>query len=106
MIRAVEFAKSIGMTSIGITGFDGGKLKSLSDVSVHIPVDDMGMTEALHAVVLHLAMSQLRDRLDAAGWARRSTAGYCFWQTLTITRDQLFGSTRHRVSSRMRMRPL
>ncbi len=67
VIRAVEFAKSIGMTSIGVTGFDGGKLKSLSDVSVHIPVDDMGMTEALHAVVFHLAMSQLRERLDAAG---------------------------------------
>ena len=51
VIRGVEFAKSIGMTVIGVTGFDGGKLKSLADVSVHIPVDDMGMTEALHAVV-------------------------------------------------------
>ncbi len=67
VIRGVEFAKSIGMTVIGVTGFDGGKLKSLADVSVHIPVDDMGMTEALHAVVFHLAMSRLRERLAAAG---------------------------------------
>ena len=66
VIRGVEFAKSIGMTVIGVTGFDGGKLKSLADVSVHIPVDDMGMTEALHAVVFHLAMSRLRERLALA----------------------------------------
>jgi D-sedoheptulose 7-phosphate isomerase len=55
------------MTVIGVTGFDGGKLKALADVSVHIPVDDMGMTEALHGVVFHLAMCQLRERLAKAG---------------------------------------
>ena len=67
VIRAAEYAHSIGMTVIGVTGFDGGKLKALADVSVHIPVDDMGMTEALHGVVFHLAMCQLRERLAKAG---------------------------------------
>ena len=67
VIRATEYARSIGMTIIGVTGFDGGKLKALSDVSVHIPVDDMGMTEALHGVVFHLAMCRLRERLANAG---------------------------------------
>lgn len=67
VIRATEYARSIGMTVIGVTGFDGGKLKALSDVSVHIPVDDMGMTEALHGVVFHLAMCRLRERLAKAG---------------------------------------
>ena len=67
VIRAAEYARSIGMTVIGVTGFDGGKLKALSDVSVHIPVDDMGMCEALHGVVFHLAMCRLRERLAKAG---------------------------------------
>ncbi len=67
VIRAAEYAGSIGMTVIGVTGFDGGKLKALADVSVHIPVDDMGMTEALHGVVFHLAMCRLRERLAKAG---------------------------------------
>jgi len=66
VIRAAEYAHSIGMTVIGVTGFDGGKLKALADVSVHIPVDDMGMTEALHGVVFHLAMCRLRERLVKA----------------------------------------
>ena len=38
---------------------------SLAHESVHVPVDDMGMAEALHSVVFHLVMSRLRQRLDA-----------------------------------------
>jgi D-sedoheptulose 7-phosphate isomerase len=64
VLRAVEYARSIGIRTIGITGFDGGKLRKLADESVHIPVDDMGMTEALHSVVFHLVMSRLRDRVS------------------------------------------
>lgn len=67
ILRAAEYARSIGMTIIGVTGFDGGKLKTLADVSVHIPVNDMGMAEALHGVVFHLVMCRLRERLAQAG---------------------------------------
>ena len=63
VLRAVEYARSIGMKTIGVTGFDGGKLRTLADESVHVPVDDMGMCEALHGVVFHAAMCFLRERL-------------------------------------------
>ena len=63
VLRAVEYARSIGMKTIGVTGYDGGKLRPLSDVSVHIAIEDMGMCEALHGVVFHAAMCFLRERL-------------------------------------------
>ena len=63
VLRAVEYAHSIGMTTIGITGFDGGKLRTLAKESVHVPIDDMGMCEAVHGVVFHAAMCFLRERL-------------------------------------------
>lgn len=66
ILRAVAYAKSIGMTSIGVTGYDGGKLRKEADQSVHVPVWDMGMAEALHGVVFHIAMSRLRTRLSEA----------------------------------------
>ena len=66
VLRAVDYARSIGMRSIGVTGYDGGKLQKLADVSVHVPVWDMGMAEALHGVIFHLAMSRLRERVGAA----------------------------------------
>jgi D-sedoheptulose 7-phosphate isomerase len=67
VLRAVEYAHSIGMTTIGVTGFDGGKLRALAKESVHVPIDDMGMCEAVHGIVFHAAMCFLRERLADLG---------------------------------------
>ncbi|MCH2171476.1 SIS domain-containing protein [Myxococcota bacterium] len=64
ILRAVEYANATNMTTIGVTGFDGGKLREQVDQEVHVPVDDMGMCEALHGVVFHYAMAHLRQRLS------------------------------------------
>ena len=64
ILRAVDYAKSIDMKTIGVTGYDGGKLREVADESVHVPIWDMGMAEALHGVVFHLAMAQLRARIS------------------------------------------
>lgn len=66
VLKAVDYAKSIGMTTVGVTGYDGGKLRTLADQSVHVPVWDMGMAEAIHGVVFHLVMCRLRERVSAA----------------------------------------
>jgi len=63
VLRAVEYARSIEMKTIGVTGYDGGKLRVLVDENVHVPIEDMGMCEAIHSVVFHAAMSFLRARL-------------------------------------------
>ena len=52
------------MHTLGVTGFDGGKLKTMADEGVHVACDDMGMVEALHGVVFHLAMNRLRERVS------------------------------------------
>ena len=66
VLRAVDYAREIGMRTIAVTGYDGGKLHRVADLSVHVPVWDMGMAEALHGVVFHLVMSRLRERVAAA----------------------------------------
>ncbi len=57
VLNAVEYAKSQGAKVIGLTGFAGGKLKELSDVSLHVPVNSMQITEDIHMVFDHLMMS-------------------------------------------------
>ena len=66
VLRAVDYARSIGMHTLGVTGYDGGRLRRVAEVSVHVPVSDMGMAEALHAVIFHYAISRLRERVAAA----------------------------------------
>ena len=69
ILRAVDYAHEVGMTVIGVTGYDGGKLKQICDVPVHVPLWDMGMTEAIHGVLFHLAMAMLRAKVTAANAA-------------------------------------
>lgn len=57
VINAVEYAKECGNQIIGLTGFGGGKLRELSDVSLHVPVNSMQITEDVHMVFDHLMMS-------------------------------------------------
>lgn len=57
VLNAVTYAKEQGCTVIGLTGFDGGRLRALSDISLHVPVKSMQITEDLHMVFDHLMMS-------------------------------------------------
>ena len=58
-MRAARYAKEHGNTVIGLTGYNGGKLRPLSDISLHVPIDDMQVVEDLHLVFDHLMMSIL-----------------------------------------------
>lgn len=63
VINAVEYAKNCGNKIIGLTGYSGGKLKQLSDVSLHVPVNSMQVTEDIHMVFDHLMMSMFYKHL-------------------------------------------
>lgn len=57
VINAVEYAREQGCRVIGLTGYDGGKLKSLCTVSLHVPINSMQITEDIHMIFDHLMMS-------------------------------------------------
>ncbi len=61
IIKAVEYAKGQGITVIGITGFDGGQLKNMSDYNLHADVNDMQISEDIHLVFNHLMMSVIKS---------------------------------------------
>jgi len=63
VLRATEYAKQQGIKTIGITGYDGGKLAKMVDISFNVPVDDMQITEDVHMVLDHLMMSVLMKRI-------------------------------------------
>jgi len=59
IIKAVEYAKELGSTIIGVTGFDGGKLKKLSDISFHVNTqkNEYGLVEDMHMILDHIIYS-------------------------------------------------
>jgi D-sedoheptulose 7-phosphate isomerase len=63
VLRAINWGNENGGVTIGLTGYDGGKLKEQAKYNVHIPVEDMQITEDLHMVLDHCMMKILHDYL-------------------------------------------
>jgi len=38
---------------IGMTGFDGGKVRQLLDIEIHVPSTDMQVVEDCHHAICH-----------------------------------------------------
>ena len=65
LIHAMEFAKKREAITVGLTSFDGGKLRKIVDVSVHVPAEkgEYGPAEDGHLVLDHLIGSYLKLRV-------------------------------------------
>jgi D-sedoheptulose 7-phosphate isomerase len=65
VLKAVDYARRRGAETIGLVGYDGGRLKGLVDHCIHVPADDMQLVEDLHLVMNHVMMTALRSHLAA-----------------------------------------
>ena len=61
VIRATEVANDIGVKTLAICGYDGGRLKDISNQSVWIRSFDMQICEDAHLVFGHLVMKSICD---------------------------------------------
>jgi len=73
ILRALEEARAIGMTSYAMLGYAGGKAKALADVPIHFAVDDMQLSEDAQMIVGHMLMQWLFTQRGAIP-ARRNRA--------------------------------
>ncbi|PHI36935.1 phosphoheptose isomerase [Pseudoalteromonas sp. GCY] len=63
IINAIEQAQNLGMTTVGILGFDGGKAKPLLDQVFHFDIQDMQISEDTQVVIGHILMKALYQEL-------------------------------------------
>lgn len=64
VLAALSFARQAGAATAGITGFQGGKMKSLCDVCVIVPSDNMQIIEDLHLSIAHAVFRVLRHEME------------------------------------------
>ena len=75
ILRALEVARDARANTLGLTGFDGGKMKNLCDVCVILPSDNMQIIEDFHLSVTHAVFSVIRQRISETILAKPSAAG-------------------------------
>lgn len=61
VLRAIEYARENDGVTVGITGFDGGKIKDMVDLCLIVPVHNMQKTEDIHMLVDHLTTLMIKE---------------------------------------------
>ncbi len=61
VLEAVEAARALHLTTIGLTGRNGGKLRTMVDVALVVPSESMQHIQDVHLVFLHLLDGYFRD---------------------------------------------
>jgi len=64
VLRALTLARSTGAITVGLTGYQGGKMKELCDQCMIVPSDNMQIIEDLHLCVAHAIFTVVRRKLS------------------------------------------
>jgi len=75
VLKAVELANQMGARTIGMTGFDGGKLGKMVEINLHVPSNVIEHVEDIHLMLEHLITKALRNA-DSRGWSSKMALAY------------------------------
>jgi D-sedoheptulose 7-phosphate isomerase len=62
VVNAVEEAKKHNVTTIGFTGFDGGRLGQLVDIHIHVDSKIIEHVEDIHLMLEHMIVMTIKDQ--------------------------------------------
>jgi D-sedoheptulose 7-phosphate isomerase len=65
VIKALKIARAHGASTIGLGGFQGGKMKDLCDFCLVVPSDNMQIIEDIHLSVAHCLFTILNHRINS-----------------------------------------
>ncbi len=64
VVRAVNYANENCAVTLGLSGYNGGKLKNIAQHNVWANVDDMQISEDIHSIFGHIVMQSLCGCID------------------------------------------
>ncbi len=67
ILAAVDWCRAHEVSVFGLSGFDGGELKSRQDDGVHVDVADMGLVQSIHLTLFHWVLDDVYARVNDLG---------------------------------------
>jgi len=61
VINAIKVAKMYSLKTISLTGFDGGRVKKISDFNIHVNSYNYGIIESIHHSIMNIISQYLRN---------------------------------------------
>ena len=66
VIRGLEVARDAGARTMVLTGYDGGRVKSIADICLIVPSDNMQHIEDAHLCAAHAIFTSVLHRMREA----------------------------------------
>lgn len=63
VLKALEFARNKGVITVGLTGFEGGKMIAYLDCGIVVPSSSMQQIEDAHVILTHMIFLELKSRI-------------------------------------------
>src|SRR5262249_26765492 len=61
IVQALRTAKELKMSTIALTGYDGGQAASLADINLHVDSQNYGVAEDGHQSIMHALAQYIRQ---------------------------------------------
>ncbi len=71
VLKAVDLANAAQATTIGLTGFNGGRLASMVKLNVHVPCTRIEQVEDIHLMIEHMVITAIRDATQQTAFVDR-----------------------------------
>ena len=69
VIKAIEWANENHGITVAFVGYKGGKLKNIAHHVVHVPVEDMEITEDMHTMIFHSIKQEINRRIKGENYS-------------------------------------
>lgn len=63
VVKAIEAAKNLNVTTISLTGFGGGRCREIADIPLHVDIQEYEAAEDVHQAIMHIIAKTLREVL-------------------------------------------
>ena len=74
VLLALQVARELGATTIGLTGFKGGQMPALCNICIIIPSDNMQIIEDLQLSISHALFTVIRHRITGQNLSTMTSA--------------------------------
>jgi D-sedoheptulose 7-phosphate isomerase len=69
VINAMNEAQKHTVTTIGFTGFDGGRLGQIVDINIHVKSNIIEHVEDIHLMLEHIIIKMIKEQMQSVGKA-------------------------------------
>jgi D-sedoheptulose 7-phosphate isomerase len=72
VVKAIKWARDNGAKTVALVGYKGGRLAQIAEVVLHVPVNDMEITEDVHTIIFHTIKQEINRRIKGESYSMGS----------------------------------